>query len=44
MNRTVTRPEDRALFDFLPETRPAASEGFADAAADPDKKTDRESG
>jgi hypothetical protein len=38
MNRTVTRPEDRALFDFLPGTPPpAASEGFADAAG-PDKK------
>jgi hypothetical protein len=36
MNRTVTRPEDRALFDFLPDTPPAASEGFA-GAADPEK-------
>ena len=33
MNRTVTRPEDRAMFDFLPGTpSPAASEGFAEAA------------
>jgi hypothetical protein len=37
MNRTVTRPEDRAMFDFLPSPPPAASEGFA-GAADPDKK------
>jgi hypothetical protein len=43
MNRTVTRPEDRALFDFLPENGPpAASEGFA-RAADPDKKRESES-
>jgi hypothetical protein len=40
MNRTVTRPEERALFDFLPETQPpAASEGFAEAA-DPEKPKD----
>jgi hypothetical protein len=40
MNRTVTRPEDRAMFDFLPETpAPAASEGFA-GAADPSKPKD----
>lgn len=40
MNRTVTRPEDRAMFDFLPENAPpAASEGFADAA-DPEKSKD----
>src|SRR4051794_17550341 len=39
MNRTVTRPEDRAMFDFLPETVPAASEGFAEAAG-PDKPKD----
>src|SRR4051794_21411215 len=34
MNRTVTRPEDRAMFDFLPKTVPAVSEseGFAEAA------------
>jgi hypothetical protein len=33
MNRTVTRPEDRAMFDFLPENgTPAASDGFAEAA------------
>jgi hypothetical protein len=42
MNRTVTRPEDRALFDFLPSTpAPAASEGFAEAAG-PDKKRESE--
>ena len=40
MNRTVTRPEDRAMFDFLPSNAPpAASEGFADAA-DPEKPKD----
>jgi hypothetical protein len=40
MNRTVTRPEDRAMFDFLPENGPpAASEGFA-GAADPGKPKD----
>jgi hypothetical protein len=39
MNRTVTRPQDRALFDFLPDTPPAASEGFA-GAADPEKPGD----
>jgi hypothetical protein len=41
MNRTVTRPQDRALFDFLtPDTSaPAASEGFAEAAG-PDKPKD----
>ena len=42
MNRTVTRPEDRAMFDFLPDPPPAASEGFA-GAADPDKKRESES-
>lgn len=41
MNRTVTRPEDRAMFDFLPETGPpAASEGFAEAAG-PDEKPEK---
>jgi hypothetical protein len=35
MNRTVTRPEDRALFDFLPDQPPAVSEGFAEAAGNP---------
>lgn len=43
MNRTVTRPEDRAMFDFLdaktPDTRPAASDGFAEAAG-PEKPKD----
>jgi hypothetical protein len=39
MNRTVTRPEDRAMFDFLPETVSAVSEGFAEAAG-PDKPKD----
>jgi hypothetical protein len=51
MNRTVTRPEDRAMFDFLdgmtPLERPApaASDGFAEAAAPPgpDKKRKMES-
>lgn len=43
MNRAVTRPQDRALFDFLPENGPpAASDGFA-SAADPDKKRESES-
>jgi len=42
MNRTITRPQDRAMYDFLdgmtPPERPAtaASEGFAEAAAPPD--------
>lgn len=37
MNRTVKRPEDRAMYEFLQDMTPpapAASEGFA-AAADP---------
>jgi hypothetical protein len=48
MNRVVTRPEDRALFDFLDAGKtpdaspPAASEGFAEAAG-PDEKRDRKS-
>jgi hypothetical protein len=40
MNRTVTRPEDRALFDFLPDPPPAASEGFAEAAGPVEKPKD----
>jgi hypothetical protein len=45
MNRTVTRPQDRAMYDFLdgmtPPERPtsAVSDGFAAAAPPgPDKK------
>jgi hypothetical protein len=38
MNRTVTRPQDRAMFDFLPENRPqTTSEGFAEAAGSDEK-------
>lgn len=41
MNRTVTRPQDRAMFDFLPSNPPpAASEGFAGAASPGNPKDD----
>jgi hypothetical protein len=45
LNRYVTRPEDRALFDFLdsrvPGVGPAASPDFAAAARPPAEPSDR---
>jgi large subunit ribosomal protein L7/L12 len=44
LNRYVTRPEDRKLFDFLddrtPDVTPAPSEGFAAVATPPEKPED----